>query len=128
MNSFLENSDSDSKHNSSSSALTETIYALVREGNYPKVNVCHYHCIQAIEILSHLLASGRKDRSVYSVLGFCHYQAGDFARAQECYQALVKICPDVVDYAYYLAQCLAKTGRYEEAIAVCEEKLDRSHL
>ncbi|CDW79337.1 tpr domain containing protein [Stylonychia lemnae] len=83
---------------------------------------------QAIQILTQLLRNGRKERSVYSVLAFCYFQTGDFQNASLCYSELIKICPEITEYSYYLAQCLLKSGMYEEALEVCEKQLDNTHL
>jgi len=63
-----------------------------------------------------MLNKGRKERSVLSVLAYCHFQLGDFKQASGYYQELASLCPDIVEYSYYWAQALLKSGQYEEAI------------
>jgi tetratricopeptide repeat protein 30 len=46
---------------------------------------------------------GKKERSILSVLAFCHFSLGDFHSAAGCYHDLVKICPDVPQYHHHLA-------------------------
>jgi tetratricopeptide (TPR) repeat protein len=99
---------------SNSISLTEQIYSNVREGNYPV----------AISILEAILQTGKKDRSVFSVLGFCYFNTGDFQGASTCYEELVKICPEIIDYQHHLAQCLFKVGRMDEALELCNSLLD----
>lgn len=45
-----------------------------------------------------------------------------------CYSELTKLCPEIVEYGYYQAQCLLKSGQFDEALEVCETKLESSHL
>jgi cytochrome c-type biogenesis protein CcmH/NrfG len=48
---------------------------------------------------------------VLSVLGYCYYNSGKYQLAAQAYTMLVnEICPDVPEYALYLAECLLKTG------------------
>ena len=58
-----------------------------------------------------LLDSGRRERSVLSVLGYCHFKVQNYTEATEVYALLVdQVCPDIPEYAYYLVQCLCITN------------------
>jgi tetratricopeptide repeat protein 30 len=74
-----------------------------------------------------MLAAGRKERSVYSVLAYCYFNISDFQNAATCYQELTAICPEVLDYSHHLAQCLYKVNRTEEALEICN-RLEHSYL
>ena len=56
-----------------------------------------------------------------SVLGFCYFNTNEFSGACTCYEELVKICPEVIDYQHHLAQCLFKVGRMDEALEICDK-------
>ena len=97
----------------SETPLTKHIYGLVETQEYG----------QAIQVLQTLLDSGRRERSVLSVLGFCHFKIQNYEAAAEIYAMLVEICPEVADYAFYLVQCLCTTNQNQKAYHICQEKL-----
>jgi tetratricopeptide (TPR) repeat protein len=49
------------------------------------------------------LEKGKKERCVYSVLGYCYFQTGDFKNSIDIYKDLIDICPDVLEYKFYYA-------------------------
>ena len=77
--------------------LTKHIYSLIENKEYG----------QAIQVLQTLLDSGRRERSVLSVLGYCHFTMQNYEAAAEIYATLSdSICPEVPEYAFYLVQSL----------------------
>ena len=97
--------------------LTDKIYGHIREGEL----------LEAIEILEGLIAGGREDRATFSVLGYCLYQLGEFHKSAEAYQRLTELCPENVQYRYYLALSRFKVGDFDGAFEQCEE-LDKTPL
>lgn len=68
-----------------------------------------------IDILTAQLNSFPKSRACLSLLGYVYYQVQAFPEAVQMYEDLVKLCPDVVEYKVYLAQCYYKATNYLEA-------------
>ena len=71
---------------------------------------------------------GSKERSILSVLAYCHFQMGDFQSAAGCYHDLTKICQEVTAYKHHLAQCLFKIGNMDEALEMCDRILGESTI
>ncbi len=80
---------------------TSTMYAMIRDGKYA----------DAVRALNIQVQTHPHNRAGLSLLGYCHYYLQDFAAAAQQYQELVTLCPDVVEYKVYYAQCLYK--RYD---------------
>ena len=94
--------------------LTKHIYSLIEQQEYG----------QAIHVLQTLLDSGRRERSVLSVLGYCHFTVQNFEAAAEVYQALSdSVSPDVPEYAFYLVQSLYLSNQRQRAFQVCRDRL-----
>jgi len=60
-------------------------------------------------------------------LGYCQFQIGDFQNAALSYAELTTLCPEIVEYGYYQAQSLMKSGMLEDALEVCE-RLEHTHF
>ena len=54
-------------------------------------------------------------RAALSLLAYCQYQVGEFAKAAENYADLIKQFPEVMCYQLYHAQALFKACEFEEA-------------
>ncbi|KAJ3082320.1 Tetratricopeptide repeat protein 30A, partial [Quaeritorhiza haematococci] len=88
---------------------TYTLYSFIRDGRFQDV----------IRILQNELTSFPKSRALLSLLGYCYYQAQEFASAADCYEQLVRHFPEVDDYRLHYAQSLHKSGQYQAAQKAC---------
>ncbi|KAI8900460.1 hypothetical protein BC833DRAFT_581763 [Globomyces pollinis-pini] len=88
--------------------ITSTIYSFIRDGRYHDV----------IKILANE-GNSTKSRAALSLLGYCYYQIQEYFNACDCYDELVKLLPDVIEYRLYLAQSLFKSGQYALAQKAC---------
>eukprot|EP00826_Nyctotherus_ovalis_P012245 TRINITY_DN13219_c0_g3_i7.p1 TRINITY_DN13219_c0_g3~~TRINITY_DN13219_c0_g3_i7.p1 ORF type:complete len:565 (-),score=208.82 TRINITY_DN13219_c0_g3_i7:62-1756(-) len=80
----------------------------------------------AIEKLSKKVSSGENPRAVYSLLGYCHFQIGNYKDAINMYDYLSKVYPDYQEYKLYQALCLYKTGKLETAGRIADSIDDPS--
>eukprot|EP00051_Salpingoeca_urceolata_P002818 m.53053 g.53053 ORF g.53053 m.53053 type:complete len:644 (-) comp12348_c0_seq3:32-1963(-) len=85
--------------------FTATVYNLIKDKRYD----------EAARILEDQLQLFPESRAAASLLGYCYYQMQEFALSAECYETLVKICPEVEEYKLYLAQALFHSCQYDEA-------------
>jgi tetratricopeptide repeat protein 30 len=89
---------------------TEQIYSLIRDGKH----------MEAITILTTKQLEFPSSRAAASLLAYCYYYVSDFQSALQCYERLMKMCPDVEAYKFYYAQALFKAGMYEPALKACQ--------
>src|SRR5579862_3049137 len=68
----------------------------------------------AIELLSKAAANS-SSATIYDLLGDAHYQAHEYAKAEESYQEAVKLDPDEVSHRKGLAQTLLAEEKFPEA-------------
>eukprot|EP01006_Ploeotia_vitrea_P056421 TRINITY_DN68099_c2_g17_i1.p1 TRINITY_DN68099_c2_g17~~TRINITY_DN68099_c2_g17_i1.p1 ORF type:complete len:679 (-),score=66.10 TRINITY_DN68099_c2_g17_i1:114-2150(-) len=87
---------------------TQTVYTMIKEGKFEEV----------VKILSHELENFPRSRAALSLLGYSHYNLGNYQEASHMYEQLTKICPDVEDYKIYHGQALYKNGIYADALRV----------
>lgn len=85
---------------------TATIYKLIQQQQYD----------EAAGILQGQLQNNPQSRPALSLLGYCSFHMEDYATAVECYDQLVKLCPDVENYKMYYSQALSKAGLYDDAM------------
>lgn len=85
--------------------ITATIYTLIKENKY----------LDAIGLLQDFQQGFPNARAALSLLAYCQYQVGEFAKAAENYADLIKQFPEVMCYQLYHAQALFKACEFEEA-------------
>lgn len=96
--------------------MTDRIYDYIKKGDFKS----------AITILENLLKQGKKEQSVYSVLGYWYFQIGEFEKSAAMYKELINLCPENHQYAFYYAQSLFKISEFNEALIICKKLLDTS--
>lgn len=74
----------------------------------------------AIKLLN-LIPEAGTTRAGLSLLGYCCYMEQDFVEAADCYEHLLEIAPDKLEYKFYYAQSLFQAGLYEEAYKVSQQ-------
>ena len=97
---------------------TEQIYSMIREGRYQ----------EAINVLTTKQLEFPTSRAAQSLLAYCYYYTSDFQSSLQCYEQLMKMCPDVDEYKLYYAQALFKAGHYEPALKACQAVSDAPAL
>uniref|UniRef100_A0A1I8HYC1 Tetratricopeptide repeat protein 30 n=2 Tax=Macrostomum lignano TaxID=282301 RepID=A0A1I8HYC1_9PLAT len=91
--------------------FTSSIYGLIKDKQYK----------EALAILNQQLNRHPNSRAALSLLGYCHYQLQDFTSASDCYEQLLELYPENVDYQLYFAQCLYQAGLYTQAMKVAAQ-------
>ncbi|KAJ8325433.1 Tetratricopeptide repeat protein 30A [Batrachochytrium dendrobatidis] len=89
---------------------TATVYSFIRDGRFHDV----------IKILSNEIQVSPKSRAALSLLAYCHYHVQDFHAASDCYEQLIRLFPDAVDYRLFYAQSLFKSANYPAAQKACQ--------
>ncbi|KAJ7534030.1 hypothetical protein O6H91_13G076100 [Diphasiastrum complanatum] len=89
--------------------VTATIYGFIRDAKYT----------QAIRLLEEQLHLLPDSQAALSLLGYCHYFAGDYVAAASMYSKLVGMHATEEKYRLYHAQSLYKAGMLVDAHKAC---------
>jgi tetratricopeptide (TPR) repeat protein len=90
-------------------------FALIRSGNYA----------DAIQPLTRTVTLGGADGKVFGLLGFAHVNQGRYASAEGAYQQALVFEPDNVDFKLGLVKCAVATAKYDHALALLDELVER---
>ncbi|KNC47071.1 flagellar associated protein [Thecamonas trahens ATCC 50062] len=96
---------------------TRVIYSLVQAGEYQEV----------IRLLAAELQNFPDSRAALSLTAYCHVSMEAYELASAFYERLVRLHSEVEEYKLAHAQCLYKTGRFEEAQRVLLAVEDKAY-
>ena len=88
-----------------SSSISSDIYKDIEDGDFTT----------AIEKLKKKMSTCENPRAVYSLMGYCNFQIGNFKEAIDMYAYLSNIYPDYQEYKLYQALCFYKIGKLDNA-------------
>ena len=95
---------------------TKIIYGFIKDQRWD----------DAIRVLNQELPFCPKSR-VMSLLGYCYYMAQNYVDACKIYEDLTNFYPQIEEYTLYYAQCLYKTGQYEDCLKVAGSIQGKDH-
>jgi len=91
--------------NMAKDTLTATVYTSISNGDFAK----------AIRLLETKLADFPRSRPLLSLMAYCCYHHGEFARAAEFYERCHELCPASEEYRVFYVQSLVQGGSHSDA-------------
>ena len=80
---------------------------------------------EASESLARAISLGENDGVTYVALGYCHLSMNRYLAAENAYRMGILLYPESKDARNGLINCLLSTGRYQEALSLLDELLEK---